>query len=196
MMDRASSTQRRTPDWHELFTTAQAQAGYFTTQQAAAAGYSSQLLHKYLENGKMVRVRRGIYRLVHFPASDHEDLFILWLWTEQAGVFSHQTALALHDLSDALPSKVHLTVPVGWRHRRLRVPSGLVLHYADLADADRGAFSAVTTTTPRRTLWDCIEASASPDLVRQAVFQARRRGLISRSDETRLNTELDRRVDD
>lgn len=143
------------------------------------AGYSPQLLHKYIGNGKVVRVRRGIYRLVHFPSGEHEDLVVLWLWAEQAGVFSHETALALHDLSDVLPSKVHMTLPSSWRRRRLRVPTGVVLHYADLGNVDLTGFSAVPVTAPRRTLQDCVEANVSSDLVRQAVLQARRRGLIS-----------------
>ena len=109
----------------------------------------------------MVRVRRGVYRVVHFPASEHEDLIVLWLWAGQVGVFSHETALALHDLSDALPGKVHMTVPSSWRRRRLRIPAGLVLHFADVAS----------------------------DLVRRGILQARRRGIASAKDESRLLAE-------
>jgi predicted transcriptional regulator of viral defense system len=178
------------PDWSSLFGVAESQAGYFTTRQAAGAGYSPQLL-AYLVDKKIERVRRGIYRLVHFPASDHEDLVVLWLWSEQVGVFSHETALALHDLSDALPSRVHMTLPRSWRSRRLRVPSGLVLHFADIADPDRASFGAVPLTAPLRTLVDCLEADVAPDLAGQAILQARRRGLIGAEDETRLRDELD-----
>ncbi len=180
------------PDWEALYAVAQARSGYFTTWQAATAGYSPQLLRKYLDNGRIARVRRGIYRLVHFPASEHEDLVIAWLWAEQAGVFSHETALALHDLSDALPAKIHMTIPASWRRRRLRVPAGLVLHYADIGDGDHAGFSAVPITSPRRTLRDCIEANVSPEIVRQAVLQARRRGLISEKDGAELNAALNR----
>ena len=191
-MGTAAATHTSAPDWDALFSIAQAQGGYFTTAQAAVAGYSLPLLHKYLANGKVARVRRGIYRLVHFPASEHEDLVALWLWADQAGVFSHETALALHDLSDALPSQVHMTIPASWRRRRLRVPAGLVLHYADIGAIDRTGFSAVPITSPQRTLRDCIEANVSPELVHQAVLQARRRGLISENDGAELNTALDR----
>jgi predicted transcriptional regulator of viral defense system len=191
-MNTTASPYGGSPDWDALFGVAQAQSGYFTTGQAAAAGYSPQLLRKYLGNGRVVRVRRGIYRLVHFPASEHEDLVVLWLWAARAGAFSHETALALHDLSDALPSKVHMTIPANWRRRRLRVPTGLVLHYADISGGDRAGFSAVSITSPRRTLRDCLEANVAPDLVRQAVLQARRRGLISGKDGTELNASLDR----
>jgi predicted transcriptional regulator of viral defense system len=182
-------TNKRSPDWDSLFAVAQGQDGYFTTEQAVQSGYSRPLLHKHLASGKMVRARRGIYRLVHFPASDHEDLVVLWLWSEQAGVFSHESALALHDLSDVLPGKAHLTLPATWRRRRLRVPSGLVLHFADVGDADRTSFGAVPVTGPLRTLRDCIEADVAPSLVHQAILQARRRGLITAADEALLRNE-------
>ncbi len=181
---------RKQPDWDGLFAVAQAQSGYFTTSQAAQSGYSRPLLHKYLATGRMTRVRRGVYRLVHFPVSEHEDLVVLWLWTGQVGVFSHETALALQDLSDALPGKVHVTVPSNWLRRRLRVPTGLVLHFADLGDGDRSSYSAVPVTAPLRTLRDCIEAEVAADLVRQGTLQARRRGIVSAKDEARLLTEL------
>src|SRR5208337_2168977 len=68
--------------------------------RTAAAGYSTQLLLKHIRSGRVTRVRRGVYRLVHFPAGEHENLAVLWLWSERMGVFSHHTALALHGLSD------------------------------------------------------------------------------------------------
>lgn len=190
-MGATGSRRASHPDWDALFGVAQAQGGYFTTRQAGAAGYSPQLLYTYLANGRMTRVRRGIYRLVHFPASEHEDLMMPWLWAEQAGVFSHETALSLHDLSDVLPSRVHMTVPTNWRRRRLRSPAGLVLHHAYLSDVDRTGFS-VPVTTPARTLRDCQEAAVPPGHVHQAVLQARRRGLISEEESAELIDILDR----
>lgn len=184
-----ANSPRAAPDWDSLFEVAQSQAGYFTTRQAARAGYSPQLL-VYLGDKKVVRVRRGIYRLMHFPASDHEDLVVLWLWSEQQGVFSHETALALHDLSDVLPSKVDLSVPATWRKRRLRIPTGVVLHFADIGNNDHASFGAVPVTAPLRTLSDCIEADVAPDLVHQAILQARQRGLITADDASRLRNEL------
>src|SRR6476646_450227 len=130
------------PDWDRLFETAGAQEGYFTTRQAAEAGYSSQLLLKHIRARRVARTRRGIYRLIHFPAGEHEELVTAWLWSEQVGVISHQTALALHGLSDALPAHVHRTLPSAWRRRRFRVPSGVVLHHADVPRKDRSWFGA------------------------------------------------------
>jgi predicted transcriptional regulator of viral defense system len=170
------------PDWNLLFATAMSQEGLFTTQQAADAGYSPQLLVHYVHTGRTVRVRRGIYRLVHFPTGEHEELVAAWLWSEQAGVISHQTALALHGLSDVLPIHVHLTLPKAWRRRRLRVPEDVVLHHADVSPEDRTWFGAVPTTTPRRTLNDCAREGLSPELLQQAARQALRRGLVSKTE--------------
>jgi predicted transcriptional regulator of viral defense system len=170
------------PDWDRLFETAGAQSGYFTTSQAADAGYSTQLLLKHVRAGRVARTRRGIYRLVHFPAGEHDELVIAWLWSDRAGVISHQTALALHGLSDALPAHVHLTLPSAWRRRRFRVPADVVLHHADVSPEDRTWFGAVPTTNPRRSLNDCAREGLSPELLRQAAQQALRRGLVAKAE--------------
>ena len=168
------------PTWDRLFETAGAQEGYFTTSQAEAAGYSPQLLLKHVRAGRVARVRRGIYRLVHFPAGEHEELVTAWLWSGLAGIVSHQTALALHGLSDVLPSQVHLTLPRAWRGRRFRVPAGVALHHADVPPEDRAWFGPVPATNARRSLNDCAREGLSPDLLRQAAQQALRRGLVAR----------------
>lgn len=126
----------------------------------------------------MVRVRRGI----HFPAGQHDELVIAWLWSEQAGVVSHRTALVLHELSDMLPANVHLTLAGKWRSRRFRVPDGVVLHHADVSAEDRAWFGAVPATSARRSLNDCAREGMSPELLRQAAQQALRRGLVSETE--------------
>jgi predicted transcriptional regulator of viral defense system len=170
------------PDWNRLYEIAAAQEGHFTTAQAAEAGYCPQLLVKYLRNQRVVRVRRGVYRLVHFPAGEHEDLVTIWLWTERTGVFSHETALALHELSDVMPAKVHVTLPAAWQVRRLRVPKGVVLHFADVPKMDRAWAGSVPVTAPARTLRDCASVGVSPETVRKAIRDAVARGLVVRTE--------------
>lgn len=170
------------PDWNLLYEAASAQEGYFTTAQAAASGYSTHLLYKHILAGRVIRIRRGIYRLVHFPAGEHEDLVIAWLWSEQAGVVSHQSALFLHGLSDVLPSKMHLTLPESWHARRLKVPTGILLNFTDVPPEDRTWFGPVPTTNVRRTLADCAREPILPDILRQAAQQAIGRGLLARKD--------------
>ena len=170
------------PDYDRLYEVAAAQEGLFTTQQAAEAGYSPQLLVHHVQSGRAVRLRRGVYRLVHFPAGEHEDLVAVWLWSERQGVLSHQTALSLHELSDALPARIHLTLPGTWTHRRLRVPENVVLHHGDVSAEERAWVGAVPTTSPRRTLVDCARDEMAPELLRRAARQALRRGLVTKTD--------------
>ena len=178
------------PEWGRLYEVAAAQHGLFTTQQAADVGYSAQLLVHHVRAGKVARLHRGIYRLVHFPAGDHDELVVAWLWSEQAGVVSHQTALALHGLSDVLPAGIHLTLPDAWRRRRFRVPPGIILHHADVPTEDRSWVGAVPITSPRRTLNDCARDGISPELLQQAAQQALRRGLVVKSELPEVETAL------
>ena len=178
----AGSTKSPNPDWDALFEVAAAQDGHFTTAQAAETGYSPQLLNHHVRQGRLRRIRYGIYRMVHFPAGDHEDLTVLWLWSQQEGVFSHETALAAHGLSDALPAFAHLTLPAAWKMRRLRVPAGVQLYHADVPAEGRAWFSSVPVTSPVRTVIDCAMAHVAPELVEQAVTQGRDRGMFDEAD--------------
>lgn len=185
-----------TPDWDELYATAENQSGYFTTRQAADAGYSSQLLYKHLQSGKFERTRRGIYRLVHFPIGEHEELVVLWLWSEKEGVFSHQTALALHDLSDILPSRIHMTLPKSWNKRRLNLPRGVEFHYSHLHADDTRWHDVVPVTSAPRTIADAIAAYTPSPLIHQAIGQAEERGLLTTRQTVELVKALDAREDE
>ena len=185
-----TTPEAKGPDWDRLFETAAGQSGYVTTRQAAEAGYSTHLLRKHIHAGRVTRPQRGIYRLVHFPVGEHEELVTACSDQSQAGVVSHQTALSLHGLSDVLPAQVHLTLPEAWRRRRFRVPAGVVLHHADVAPEERSWFGPVPATSASRTLSDCAKSGLSPELLRQAAQQALRRGLVTRGELAEVETAL------
>ncbi len=170
------------PSWDALYRLAEGQHGYFTTDQARSTGFSTQLLYHHIKAGRVVRAVRGIYRLVHFPASDHEHLVVIWLWSKTEGVFGHETALLLHELSDALPATIHLNVPLSWQQRRLRTPRGVRLTYAAVPQKDRTWHGAVPITKPARTLRDVAAAEAPPDIVADAYHQGLRRGLFTKAE--------------
>lgn len=169
---------KRSPDWDRLFALALEQEGLFTTGQASEAGYSKPLLSYHLKAGNFARVTTGIYRLVHFPAGESEQLVMLWLWSGREGVFSHDTALAMFNLSDAMPSRIHLTLPASWRGHRRKTPEVLALHYDDVPEHERTWVGAIPATTPRRTIVDCARDHVEPILLQQATQQALQRGLV------------------
>lgn len=81
--------------------------GFVTTQQVVDLGFQRGTL-KYLSDvGKLERVTRGIYILPEFL----EDEFYCIQNRFKRGVFSHDTALFLHGLSDRTPNAFCMTFP-------------------------------------------------------------------------------------
>ena len=105
-----------------------------------------------------------------------------------AGVVSHESALAIHELSDVSPARVHVTLPTV-RIRR-QVPKGLVIHYADLAPEDVERVEGVPVTTPERAIRDAHASHVGNALVAQAIADGRRSGALSTSAANRLDREL------
>jgi len=161
-----------------LYEVALGQDWLFTTDQAQRVGCSRQLLDKYLRSGKVQKVMRGVYRLTRSPRSENEGLVAIWLRLGGQAVFSHTTALALHRLSTALPEKAHITLPETWRRRRVRFPPDVLVHHAPVPRKDCMQIGPIWVTTVERTIADCVAASVDPDIVREAIRDARERGLL------------------
>ncbi len=92
---------------------------------------------------------------------------------------SHITALELHQLSDVLPTRIHLTVP---RSFRKAVPAGAVLHKASVEAEDVQEWTGFRVTSPQRTLLDvATDKSITEEQLDRAVKEAVERGLVRRS---------------
>src|ERR1700682_33509 len=144
-----------------LFEVADLQQGFFTAKQAKAAGFAENTHPYHVQAGNWIREHRGIYRLSSFPQGERPDLTLWSLWSRNRGeavqgAYSHQAALSLHDLSDVMPAKLHMTVPKSFR-RNSEIPRVLVLHFADLPESDIGVVHGVHVTKPMRTILDLLE---------------------------------------
>jgi hypothetical protein len=170
-----------------LFDLAEQQQGFFTAKQAKAAGFAENTHPYHVQAGNWTREHRGIYRLALFPTPDRPDLVLWSLWSrnrkeEVEGVYSHQTALSLYELSDLNPAKLHMTVPENFRRNSV-IPGIVVLHHRDLPKSDIQAGPGYMYTRPLRTILDLIEAgTVEGTFVRQALRQAVDRGLITRQE--------------
>lgn len=163
-------------DFDSLYTIADDQAGYFTAAQAYDAGYSYERLSDLTSRGKFERTQHGIYRLLHYPSSRFEDLFIAQLRGGLASIISHDSALAVYELSDHMPSKVHLIIPRTGSRRR----EGIQLHTNKLREDEITMWEGLRITTPARTIADVIFSGLDQKLVCQAVEDALHRGLTTR----------------
>lgn len=170
-------------DQNQLFEIADRQQGFFTAKQAESCGYKRSNFHLKLSSGEWTQEERGIYRLGRYPVTDRPELVLWFLWSRNIddvpqGVWSHETALDIHELSDVMPAKMHMTVPSNFR-RRKEVPKILCLHRGNLIHSDIEERLGYRVTTPLKTIRDCItEGSVADNFVAQAIHQALDRGLI------------------
>jgi len=170
---------------------AQSQQGFFTAKQAIRAGFGEKT-HSYHVNARnWIREHRGIYRLADFPTVELPDLMRWYLWSQNRGevpegTYSHHTALSLYELSDLMPSKLYMTVPKAFR-RASEIPAILVLHRAQLDQNDVQAIHGVRVTRPLRTVVDLLRTGhVDRSLLKQAVHEAIRRGLIGKREIDRM----------
>lgn len=170
-----------------LFEVADRQQGYFTSNQAEECGFHRSHFHRFIDSGEWTKEIRGIYRLSRYPVQDRSELVLWTLWSRNKqgvpqGVWSHETALDIYELTDVMPTKMHMTVPSGFR-RSQTIPEVLVLHYHDLADEDVEMRQGYRVTKPLKTLIDVINnQSISLEQVELGVKQALSQGFISKQE--------------
>jgi predicted transcriptional regulator of viral defense system len=170
------SVVQRAPDHIALYDLAEQQAGYFTAHQAVKAGFSWERLTEHSKNGRFHRVAHGTYRLAQFPSSRFEDLFVAWLKCGPYSAISHESALALYDLSDILPGQVHVTVPRTASRRR----KGIRMHTNRLKRAEVVRREGLPVTSVPRTIADVARAGLSEEHVARAIRDALQRGLTTK----------------
>lgn len=177
------------PDLLGLEAEAYQQGGYFNAGQARAHWVSRQLLDHHVSRGRFERIRRGLYRVQGFPTAEHDDMREARMAVGGAdALLSHDSALALLDLSDNIPQAVHLLVPR--RRRGLRRPPGVIVHtHPDSEEVATVWRDGLPLTAPARTLLDVADR-IQPEQLSMAVRQALRRGLLTTD---QLREEAERR---
>ncbi|MBI2118374.1 MAG: type IV toxin-antitoxin system AbiEi family antitoxin domain-containing protein [Elusimicrobia bacterium] len=168
----------------KLLKIASSRGGYFTAKEASRAGYSYRLQHYHRAKGHWQEVDRGIFRLTEHPVSSYDELIRWSLWSRNRAEFpqaviSHESALSLHELSDIIPSKIHLTVPINFSKKPDTI---CTIHKRILPKDDIEMKHGIFVTTPKRTLIDVAESSIRMDILEQAVYDASKEGLIRLSE--------------
>jgi predicted transcriptional regulator of viral defense system len=170
------------PNRARLFELASEQGGYFTAAQARARGFSKSLLAHHAKSSRFIRVRQGLYRFREYPSSPREDVVAAWLATgKEVAAVSHESALDILGLSDAVPEVVHLTVPRARRYRS-RFP-GIAIHTTTrrLGKSDVVVREGIRVTAPARSIVDAAQAGTAPEQIITAVEQALDRGMATES---------------
>lgn len=92
------------------------QNGIIRTSQVINEGIPKQTFYMYARNRELEQVAHGIYVTKEAWV---DSMYILHLRCEQA-VFSHDTALLFHDLTDREPMQYAVTVKTGYNPSKLK----------------------------------------------------------------------------
>jgi predicted transcriptional regulator of viral defense system len=122
-------------------------------------------------SGQLTKIEQGIYLL----DGSWEDEFYVYSLRYPKGIFSHDTALYLHGLTDATPQVFTMTFPQGYNTKSLENPMLDVRRTeAELFGLGRSsAFSpsgnTVLAYSQERTLCDILRGSEANDTGRASV---------------------------
>ncbi|MBM3700845.1 MAG: abortive phage infection protein [Actinobacteria bacterium] len=90
--------------------------GIITASQVTKASIPRHYLKTMLDTGLLIKVGRGIYIK---PEMWEDEMYILQ-YRYNRGIFSHETALYIHGLTDRTPMKYTMTFPYGYHVHSLK----------------------------------------------------------------------------
>lgn len=100
--------------------------GNLSWNQINDAGIARNTIYRMLKSGELEQVYRGLF----IGSSDFEDTNFLLQQRFEKGILSHESALALHDLSNVLPEKVHFSFPQGYHlNKKVLEETPIDAHY-------------------------------------------------------------------
>lgn len=140
--------------------------GIVTTAQANEAGVSNERLRLLVRSGDLERANYGVYIL---PGEFVDKMYIAQLRRSKI-IFSHETALFLHDLTDRDPINYTVTVPTGYRSASLKTEGFTVysikkeLHELGATSLTTMFGNTVTVYGMERTICDCIRSRNQLDI--------------------------------
>ena len=172
--------------------------GFVTANQARAAGIKDSVIARLTHRGKLQRVARGVYRVPYFPSDRFGQYREAVLWAKADSgpakiALSHETAFAVYGISDANPSRVHITVPKTARLRRQR-PKWVEIHRADLRPSDIETREGLPVTTVEKPILQIVEETGRLGLARGALQDALKEGYITSDKARALTLYLNRHI--
>lgn len=151
---------------NELQSVLKQNGGIVTTAQANKVGVSNERLRLLVHSGDLERVTTGIYVL---PDEFTDKMFIVQLRRPKI-IYSHETALFLHELTDRDPINYMVTVPTGYNPTRLREDGFTVftikreLHEIGVTKLTTMFGNSVSVYDLERTICDCLRSRNNLDI--------------------------------
>lgn len=90
--------------------------GVLKTSELKKAGVDTITLTRLVKKGIIERIARGLY----IDVNTFEDSYYIFQYQCSKAVFSHETALYFHDLTDRTPIKIMATIPSGYNTKFIK----------------------------------------------------------------------------
>ena len=140
--------------------------GRVTNKEAFSLGIHRMYLKKYADEGKLVRVSRGVYQ----SADSFDDELYNLQAQYPSGVFSFETALFLHSLLERVPMTWTMSFKRGYHSDTLQSKDIIVKHSSeklykiDIKDTKTPSGNIVKVYSAERTLCEIVTAKAATDI--------------------------------
>ena len=154
--------------------------GFITAAQVTAAGIQRRTLSELVVAKRLYRAARGIYTL---PDTWEDEMYFLQ-YRFAKGVFSYETALYLHGLSDRTPHSYTLTFPHGYNAAGLKTHNAkakfakLEIYGLGITEGKSPLGNPIRVYDVERTLCDIVRGNNSCDI--QLVNQAMKAYAVSK----------------
>ena len=127
------------------------QHGVIAHPELIALGMSDDRISRWLRDGRLASLHRGVYAVGHAELSAHGRFLAAVLACGPGAALSHQSAAVLWDLRRPRGPRIDVTVPTlgGRARRRLVVVHRSIVHPDEIAVKD-----GIRVTAPARTLLD------------------------------------------
>lgn len=140
--------------------------GILTTSEANAVGIHNERLRLLVKNGTLERVSHGVYAS---PDILPDKMYIFQKRRPKL-IYSHETALFLHNLTDRDPINYSVTVPRGYNNKSL-IKDGITvfsvkpdLYKRDVITMETAFGHKVSVYGLERTICDCIRSRNQMDI--------------------------------
>ena len=136
-------------------------SGILRTSEAIKLGVHPRALYRMRDNGSLVELSRGVFRLASIPGSNETDLTTTSLRVP-AGVVCLISALFFHDLTTEIPHAVYLALPREKANPKIDFPPLRVFHFSDetfAAGVERHSIDGIEIKvfSPEKTVADCFK---------------------------------------
>ncbi len=134
--------------------------GVVETKQFAERGMDNKVFRRLELEGKIERISKGIY----IDAEQMVNDYLIMQYRGKKGIFSHETALFLHDLCDRSPLKLMMTIPTGYNTRLLKMDDHYQFFYMKKEFHGIGKMrvqlsygNTIVAYNKERTICDCLK---------------------------------------